>query len=115
MGRFSKYLGKVEVDVNGEKLQLDLRLKDVEKMLSVAMRKEYTEETTSRMVGTFVEILSRSYPNEPVEEQTQFIVKNSLPFMMELFISLGWAKRDQLQKQVESLMPKKEEEQRTNS
>jgi hypothetical protein len=46
-----------------------------------------------KQVEKFLEILKRSYPDEPDEELKAFLARNLTSFIMEFSISAGWATR----------------------
>ena len=105
MGKFKAYLGKLEIEVDGEKLELDVRLKDKQKILSLTSLK--SEESVTKLTNVFLEILKRSYPEEPVEEQEAFLTKKLEVFLSEISIAFGWTTREEMKK-VEKSFRKKE-------
>ena len=105
MGKFKAYLGKLEIEVDGEKLELDVRLKDKQKILSLTSLK--SEESVTKLTNVFLEILKRSYPEEPPEEQEAFLTKKLEKFLSEISIAFGWTTREEMNK-VEKSFRKKE-------
>ena len=105
---FSKYLGKLEVEVDGEKLELDVRLKDKHRLMAIISRcKDKIEEKDLEELGSlFKEILQRSYPNESPEAIEAFLAKKFESFLEGLTIAFGWATK----KEIEERLKKKEEE-----
>jgi len=99
---FGKYLGKLEVEVDGEKLELDVRLKDKHKIMSIMskMSKEITEEALEELGKVFLEILQRSYPNVPREQLEAFLTKKFESFMTGLSIAFEWTTKEAIDKAV---------------
>jgi hypothetical protein len=104
MGRFSKYLGKFNITVDDQELELDVQMKDVKKFLTLSSGKGMDEAGVEKMTSTFVDIMARSYPDEPVEETVSFVAKNFMSFMNELFIVMGWMKREDIEAQRKKFM-----------
>jgi len=93
MGRFSQYLGKLEITVDGQTLELDARLKDKEKLMKTQSMKD-EEKKVEILTEVLLDIMKRSYPEEPIEEIEAFVDKNYLEYMQELLIAFKWAKRE---------------------
>lgn len=94
MGRFSKSLGNFEMKVGDEELNLKVELEDISKLL--AMQRVYAtdqENLVKKQVEKYIEILKRSYPEEPDEDIKAFLTKNLTSFIMEFSIASGWATR----------------------
>ena len=98
MGRFNQYLGKTEMTVDGQKLELDVKLKDMRAIMTSSKGKELTEEGIDKLANTFKELMKRSYPKEPVEEIEAFVDKNLLQFMTEFSIAMKWTTREEMNK-----------------
>jgi hypothetical protein len=96
MGRFTQYLGKLEIKVDGQNLELDAKLKDKEKLMKSQKIKDEDKKITL-LTEVLLEILSRSYPDEPKEEIEAFVDKNYVEYMQELMIAFKWAKREELE------------------
>ena len=98
MGKFRQYLGKLEVPVGKEKLELDVRLSDKQKIMSLG--KLESEEKVAKLTGVFMDILKRSYPEEPAEEMEAFLTKNLETFLTEISIAFGWTTREQIESEL---------------
>ena len=99
MGRFDEYLtGKLELEVGGEKLELDVKLGDKRKFKGMANKDGTTEETLKKIDDCIIEILHRSYPEDSKESLEAFYAKNDVTFLNELLIAFGWLKREDLDK-----------------
>ena len=96
MGKFKAYLGKLEINVDGEKLDLDVRLQDKQKILSLTSLK--SEESIKKLTDVFLDILKRSYPEEPLEEQEAFLTKKLEKFLSEISIAFGWTTRKEMER-----------------
>ena len=111
MNKFAKYLGeKFKLTVGGEELELDIRLKDVNKLLSAMSKMGETpsEESLNKVTEACLDILKRSYPDENPEAIEKFLMKNLPEFLEELSITLGWTGREELEKKLESMKKKGE-------
>ena len=99
---FSKYLGKLEVDVDGEILELDVQLKDKQKILSLVSKfgAELTEENVAKLAEAYKDIIVRSYPSEDVEAIDAFIAKKFESIMTGLAVAFGWTTKEELEKRV---------------
>ena len=97
MGRFAQYLGKLEVNVNGNQLELDARLKDKKKFMATGDMQD-TEKKVDIITEVLMDIMKRSYPEEPVEEIEAFIDKNYNEYLEALLIAFKWAKKEDFDK-----------------
>lgn len=102
MGRFNQYLGKTEMTVDGQKLELDVELKNMKAVMTSSKGRELTEEGIDRLADTFKELIKRSYPKEPPEELDAFVDKNLLQFMTEFSIAMKWTTREEIEKSFRS-------------
>jgi len=102
---FSKYLGKLEVDVDGVKLELDVRLKDKQKIMSLVNKfgEELTEETLIALSTVFKDILKRSYPDTGEEKFDAFLVHKFESFMTSLAIAFEWTTKAELDEKTQEL------------
>ena len=98
MSKFEKYLGKFEIEVDGEKLDLKVQMSDISKIMTAQKGGELTEESAEKMINTFKEILKRSYPDEKEEAIDAFLLKNFVAFTTAFVEELGWAKKGELTK-----------------
>lgn len=110
---FSKYLGKLEVDVDGETLELDVRLKDKQKIMSLmsAFGEEVTEEKLDGLSVVFKDVLERSYPNVDKDQFDAFLLYKFESFMTGLAVAFGWTTKKELDEKVEEQAKKKLEPQ----
>jgi hypothetical protein len=92
MGKFTQYLGKLEVEVDGQKLELDAKLKDKEKLMKMQESKD-SDKKVEVMTEVLLTIMERSYPNEPTEEVEAFVDKNYVEYLQNLMIAFKWAKQ----------------------
>jgi len=93
MGRFNQYLGKTEMEVDGQKLELDVKLKDMKAMMTSTKSGQLTEEGIDKMATAFKELMKRSYPEEDENEMNAFVDKNLLQFITEFSIAMKWTTR----------------------
>lgn len=97
MGKFNQYLGKTEMTVDGEKLELDVTLKELRTILTATKDKDMTEEAVDKIANVFKECMKRSYPTEPEEELNAFVEKKFVKFLTEFSIAMGWTTREQIE------------------
>lgn len=102
MGRFSKFLGKVSVEVDGEKLDLSIKVEDVQQLVDLSKNKE---NEIVNGVKVITDIICKSM-NEPREEVEAFVLKNYADLSQEIIIALGWTTREKLNEEINA--PKKE-------
>lgn len=106
MGRFSKFLGKVSIEIDKETINLNsLDVEDVQKIVDLSKKKE---NEIVEGVKVLSDIVSKNYPEEPIEEIKAFVLKNYSTLIEEIIIALGWTTREKLEKQ------KKEETEKKN-
>lgn len=99
MGRFEKYRGKVNFEVDGEKLDFDkLTVEDKGRLVSASKDNNY-----EKMLGIMRELMLRHYPNEPKEEIDAFLLSNSEVMLIELLSAFGLANRDEAMKSITDL------------
>ncbi len=107
---FKAYLGKLEVNIDGKTLDLDVRLKDKQKIMSLVSKfgkESIPEEKLNELADIFKEILKRSYPDTPEEEFDGFLLHKFEDFMTELSIAFGWTTKKELEKKIEEAKGKK--------
>ena len=91
MGKFTKYLGKIEMEVDGVKLELDVTMQHIQKLLSNRPKDgNITESQLAQNHLIYNEILRRSYPDEKGDELEAFLKKNLTQFTLEFAIALKW-------------------------
>jgi len=94
MGRFNRYLGKLEVNVDGEELELDVKLSDKQKIMALQSKfKSSPDEAVTGMTTIFHDIIKRSYPDEPDVDIDAFLTKKFEKFLVEISIAFGWGTR----------------------
>ena len=99
MSKFEKYLGKgFEIEVDGEKLQLDVQMQDISKIMASQKKGEITEESAQKMVDTFINIIGRSYPEENKKAINAFLLRNFVEFTTAFVEELGWADKGEMNK-----------------
>lgn len=105
---FSKYLGKLEVDVDGEILELDARLKDKQRIMSLMSKfgEEITEDSLEKLTQVYMEILKRSYPDVPEEQFEAFLLHKLESFMTGLAVAFEWTTKDELEKKMKERVKK---------
>ena len=92
MGKFSQYLGKLEITVDGQRLSLDAQLKDKEALMKSQESKE-ADKKISILTNVLIDIMKRSYPEEPIVEIEAFVDKNYVEYVQELMVAFKWAKK----------------------
>jgi hypothetical protein len=103
MGKFTKYLGKLEMEVDGEKLELDITMQHIQKLLS-NMPKDGSmrEDRLAQNALIYNEILKRSYPDDKGDELEAFLKRNFTKFAIELAIALKWTTREEINRELGS-------------
>lgn len=95
--RFKKWMGKLPIEVDGEKLELDMRMKDKQKLLEIVstLKDNKNENEIVKYLPQIdeisMEILKRSYPEEDPIVLERFLADNSIEFMQKLFEALKWS------------------------
>jgi hypothetical protein len=102
-GLFSKYMGKLAVEIDGKTLELDVRLKDKQKIMSLSTKfqDKINEETLQALTAVYMEILKRSYPDTPESEFEGFLLHKSEDFMTALSIAFGWTTKEKIDADIE--------------
>jgi hypothetical protein len=98
MGRFSKFLGKVSIEVDGEKLELSITVGDVQKLVDMSKTKE---NEIVNGVNVITDIICNSM-DEPREEVEAYVLKNYADLSQEIIIALGWTTREKLEQEISS-------------
>jgi len=93
MGRFTQYLGKLQIEVDGNQLELDAKLKDKEKLMKSQESKDNSKKVEI-MTEILLDIMQRSYPEEPAEEIEAFVDKNYMEYLQNLMVAFKWAKKE---------------------
>ena len=118
--KFGRYLGLLDIEVDGEKLELDVRLKDKHKLMSCFTSKnteEVSEEQISTLSNILLKILQRSYlpfydkekdiPDAKTEEETKdnetvnsalesFLTVCFEKLISEISIAFGWSSSEKI-------------------
>lgn len=107
--RFSKFIGKLKVEIDGEEpLELDIRLKDKHRIMS--LMKDFADkqgdEQVDALFAVFLEIMQRSYPEANEEGIKGFLTQRFEQFMSGLSIAFGWTTKAELEKKVKELESK---------
>ena len=100
-GRFKKWLGKTEVEIEGDKYELDIKIADVEGIVAAytAMKDpSKTKESFAKVSEVLMEVFKRSYKDEPKEDIEAFLSKNYLPLLEKVTIAFGLVKGDAVSK-----------------
>jgi hypothetical protein len=100
MAEFDEFIsGKMELNVGGKELLLDVQIKDKRKLKTAFVDgKGLDEKKLEIMDNAFLDILYRSYPAEKKEGIEGFYMKNDVEFMEKFLIKVGWAKQEDLKK-----------------
>lgn len=94
MGKFERFLGKVNIKVGDEELQLDsITVHDVQKLVDLSKTKE---NEIVNGVKVITDIVAKSYPEESREATEAFVLKNYTALTEEIIIALGWTTRKKL-------------------
>jgi len=110
-GEFANYLGILECEVGGRKLRLKPNLRDKQALMALmtkTQKSDLTEEEVAKQHGIFMDILTRSYPEDKEQDLMNFLLVNDLQFMMALFVGFGWADKEKVEELKKN--PKKVEE-----
>jgi hypothetical protein len=97
MGRFAKFLGDTQIEIDGEKLNLKATVRDMQKIMDMKDSKE-------KLVGlhdTLLEMMKHSYPEQPEDEIDAFVSKNIMKFVPELAIAWKWTTRAEFDRNLE--------------
>ena len=105
MGRFSKFLGKVSIKIDGEELNLDkMTVEDIQKLVDLSKAKENEIVNGVRVLS---DLVCKNYPDEPRNEIESFVLKNYTQLTEEIIIALGWTTREKLEETKKELTEKK--------
>jgi len=101
---FGKYLGKLEVDVDGDILELDVRLKDKHKIMSLMAKlsNSMDENLLEELSNVFLEILKRSYPDKDPNVLEAYLTRKFEAFITGIAIAFGWTTKEELDKRVKA-------------
>ncbi len=108
MGRFAKFLGEVNIKIDGEDLNLGkLSVDDVQKIVDLSKIKENEIVSGVRVITN---ILCKNMPEEPREEVESFVLKNYSDITQEIVIALGWTTREKLDAEVSKALDSKKKD-----
>lgn len=114
LSRFKRYLGKLPITIDGEEHELEFTINDKIKFDSVLaglMEDKGDLETKLTKCNNFlVEILKKSYPKEPEEAISAFVMKKDTELVEEISIALGKTTRKELEKFKKKRMAELEDE-----
>ena len=97
MGKFDKFIGKLEFKVAGEEFVIDFRVKDRIALAAVYDSKG-NEAKYSAMADFCTVLIMKNYPNETKEAVESFLTSNMDVFASELMISANITKREDYEK-----------------
>lgn len=104
MGRFSKMIGNLEFEINGEEFKIKPVLGDNAKLIKIQNGKVSEDEKILKFKEFIDELLIRSYPEEDKDELkliTEIYLKD---FMREILVGFKWTtyeKFDSIEKESE--------------
>lgn len=97
VGKFEKYVGKLNVKVKDEALELDFTVEDRIQLAKIQEGRGVGERM-KKLIDFCVGIVKRSYPEEPEAEIKAFLTKNLETFIEELLVACGLVTREELAK-----------------
>jgi len=101
--RFSKFLGKLRVEIEGEEpLELDMKLKDKHKIMSIMSKfaGSPSEEHFDQLSTVFMEVLKRSYPEIDEAALNAFLIQKFEALMTGVSIAFGWTTKAELERRM---------------
>ena len=107
MGRFSKFLGKASIEVDGQKIDLSMTVEDVQKLVDLSKTKENEIVEGVKVIS---DIIAKSVADEDNDrkEIEAYVLKNYATLSSEIIIALGWTTREKLDEEINSQDKKKE-------
>ena len=100
MGRFEKYVGKTEFDVDGEHIILDFTVEDKIKLMSIQESKDKKYE---KLYELLLDIFKRSYPEETEPALKGFLMRKFEAIIPELFVSLGLTTKEDIDESIKNM------------
>ncbi len=102
MGRFKKFLGKANITVDGEVLEISMNVKDVQRLLDLSKNKE---NEIVEGVSLISDIVEKSVPEEDRvrEEIEAFVLKNYAELSEQIILALGWTTKEKLEEEKKKL------------
>jgi hypothetical protein len=102
--KINKFRGILEFGIPGESIVLrSLKVNDLFDLLLLSRDKD---NEFVRGVSLLTNLMSKSYPNEPVEDLEGFIVANYKDFLEQMMVALGWTTKDKLKEVKKEDKPK---------
>jgi hypothetical protein len=97
MGKFDRYKGKLNFDVNGEHFETEFLVSDRMEITSIQDIRGVADKY-NKMLEFCRKVIKRSYPTETEEDINAFLALNFEAFVEELMITSGIAKRVDFEK-----------------
>jgi len=97
MGRFDKYHGILEVEIDGEKFELKPTMKDKRMIMRLGKQSAKDESKWDELLDVYKQILKNSYPEEKEENLDAFMLKNETKLMEALSVAFGWSNPGELE------------------
>ena len=98
MNKFSKYANrKLHLNVRGEELDIEFKVKDRLELTTIHETKERTEQY-NKLITFCTNIIQRSYPDETADTIENFLATNLESFIEELMIESNLATREMFAK-----------------
>lgn len=97
MGKFDKYAGKIKLEVDGDVWEVKPSIKQIAKFMQMDKDKTQTEAGFVNMTESLVDILQKSYPDEPRENLEAAVLKNMDTMVGELVVKMEWTTKEKLQ------------------
>lgn len=106
MGKFAQYLGKVTIEVDGNKIPLDkMTVEDLQELMDSSQ-----DEKTSLVKGNaaVLNILKKQFPEEPEEELRAFVMQKYPDLTEKILVGLGWVSKEAIDAKKEEALKKKD-------
>jgi len=97
MGKFDKYHGILEVEIDGEKFELKPTMNDKREIMKFSKQMKDDDSAIDKLHGVYKRILVISYPDEKEEFIENFLMKHEEKLMEQLGIEFGWLKPGDLE------------------
>jgi hypothetical protein len=111
--RFSKFLGLLKVEVEGEEpLELDIKLSEKYKIMKLMgkIRSDTTDEPVNQLVNLLKGIIMRCYPDAKEDSIDAFLNKKFEDLLTGLSIAFKWTTKEDIEKRRKLLEKKLEKE-----
>jgi len=100
MGKFDKYTGSVDLDVDGETWTITPSNRQVIKLLSLDKEKVKSEEGLIKMTDALVEMFQAAYPDDDKAKIGAFVMQNLNDITTQLVLKMGWVTQKELDKAI---------------